>query len=253
MVLTNQKIAETIVKSILAGREDIPLDIHFSDDLYMDSLKYCDSKIGLAKIHAYTDEEISETRGWNGLYISPGNTTATQHILISNRQVDENFLYVSTVAHEAKHALNRTDFCKKYCEGDFDEYFTHPLAAFFDEWDEYSARKTGHSTFLKITMPYYLGYSEKEIQSLIINRDLPARIKEIYDIINSDETVYIRIRKALGVLARFSVWKELYNLNYHEVDHRLLKAMSVFNKYSTVNELDLEDIQGTLLELEDHL
>ena len=251
MAQTKQEIADITVKSVLAGREDVSLVIHFSDDLYLDSVKHCDSKIGLANIHAYTDEKISEVREWNGLYISPGNILLPQVILISNRQVDKCFSYVSTVAHEVKHALNRTDFCMKYCEGNADAYFDHPLVGVYDVWDEYSARKIGHLTYLTKTLPVFNNYSGDEVRSLILKNDLPIRMQEINKIIHSEEDIYKRIEAVLGIIARMSIWRGLYNVNLQSLDHRFLKAMAVFDKYNTVEELQLEDIQGTILELKE--
>lgn len=253
MELDIQNAVNSIVAPLVADHEDISFSFHFSEDLYFASLEHCDNDHYLAWLKELSDEEKQACREYNGLYLPPRTIESVNHILISTKQVDKNWSFISTVAHEVKHALNRTDFCRMYCNDDVDSICDHRLAGYFNIWDEYTARKIGHSTYCTVTMPIYMKYTEDEISSLIVEHELPIRLSQVGVILNQNTPAVERIKKAFDILARLSVWKSLFNANLSPLDNRLYEAMTIFDNYDHVEELNLDHIATTVEELRESI
>ena len=91
-------------------------------------------------------------------------------------------------------------------------------------------------------MPKYMGYSESEVANEILPSQLPLRLRELEEIFSTTSNIVERIKKALYIVAKFSVWSAISNVDLSQVDKRLLKAMHVFDKHTSVETLDLDEI-----------
>jgi len=242
MTFDVQEIINATVNPFIEDREDISLSVLLSDDLYADSLKLCDNARGLLIIKRMNEAEKAKIREYNGLYIIPRDKDSVQHILISKRQINDEFQFVSTVAHEVKHAINKTDFCRIYCENNFDAYYDNHFVNYFDVWDEYTARKIGQTTMCKVTLPKYIGLSELEIKRNILEMQLPLFLSKLIEITNANDHFRVRVTKALDIVARISVWREMFGADLHDVDQRLLSAMYILDKYDTVDVLKFDEL-----------
>jgi hypothetical protein len=244
-----QKIIQAVRSSYLIGHPGLIVEYHISEDLFADSLTFCENTKYKTWLSQFDTKQIEETRKYNGLYLPPSRIDSTQHILISSAQVDDNCSFISTVAHETKHALNRTGFCRKYCYDDIDLIFDHELSRYFEVWDEYSARKMGHAIYCTVTMPQVMGYSDAEIRSHMIEHELPIRKAEINSIVQSDLRTVERIIETFGIIARLSVWKKLFDIDLSGVPNFLLDAMLCFDENDDIEALDLYAIRNKLDDL----
>lgn len=244
-----ENIITSIAYSLVADHESINLEFHFSEDLYSDSLQFCENVKYNTWLRGFSDAEKLACRDYNGLYLPPQTIESAHHILISTKQVDNNWSFISTVAHEVKHALNRTGFCRIHCNSDVDIINDHPLAGYFNLWDEYTARKVGHTTYCTITMPIYMNYTEEEISSHMIEKELPVRLAQIEEILSQSTPAVERIKQSFDILARLSVWKSLYNANLELLDSRLYETMTIFDDYSCIEVLNIDQIATSLEEL----
>ena len=245
------ELINSITSPLLIGHESLPLKFYLSDDIYKDALLLCENEKYLTKIKSFSKEEIAEADGLQGAYLYPRDIDSTQHILISSAQNNLHKAYLSTAAHEVKHAINNTDFCVKYCQSDFNSLLSHPLLENFNVWDEYTARKVGHRTYCTVIMRTYMCYSSSALISKILDEDYPQRMQKLKDMTESRFQDIKHVKEALDILARFSVWKELFNADISQIDERLQTVMHVFDQYDTVEELNLYEIITGIEELKE--
>lgn len=243
------ELISVVIDPLIVGYGDLHLKFHLSTNLYTDALMFCENEKYLTEIQSYSQEEIAETNKLNGAYLYPRDIDSIQHILISNARDDLHKSYLSTAAHEVKHAINNTDFCKKYCHNSFDSLLSHALLEYFNVWDEYTARKIGHRTFCTVIMPKYMCYSWSALNSKILNEEHPQQLLKLKSMTRSRFQDIKHVKETLGILARFSVWKELFNADTSQIDERLQKVMHVFDQYNTVEELNLYEIITGIEEL----
>jgi hypothetical protein len=236
---SEQDIISVLISALMKDYPSILLDVIFTDDLYSEALNVCESPEYLSFLQSLPVEEQVKCRDLNGMYIQPKDINGKQYILVSNKQRKDGYSYISTVAHEAQHAINHSLFALDFCNNEFNQIYSHTYNTAFQIWDEFAARRTGHRVFTTIVMPNYLGYSTDEIKDQLKNSERVCRLKEI-DLLREQPVSLEIFKNIAGILAMLSVWEQNFYIELEELDEWGIKFLRCLDGYASSSEVDYE-------------
>lgn len=242
-----QQVIESIVKVMLKGYPDISVTVCFSDNIYQDAVSLCENEVYKDFLNNQSIKSIEICNKLNGLYLIPKDIDSQHFILISSRQLKDGYSYISTVAHETKHAIDHTAFAKKYCNGRFEDIGKHEYSSLFEAWGEYVAHKIGHSVYISCAMNVMLGMSEKEIKHELFNNQMPIRISILQDLMKQDSTKE-NVKEILSILAKFSIWENELSVDVSDLSDNLLTTMHNLDRYDDVDSINFSTL-GNLLNM----
>ena len=245
-IFSESKRIELIISNVLGDRKDIKVKIHFSDNMYMDALKYCKNSEYLKFLETFPAERKAEANKLNGLYLYPEDLTEIQPILVSETQRNDGCSHFSTIAHEVQHAKNNTVFCEKYCMGKINDIADSHYYSSFQIWDEFAARRTGHRIYLKLVLREMNHYSKARVKDLIQSEEIPARLDEIRILLNQEKNneMYKRLCEKM---AFFNVWKTEYDIEIEPyLDAWTIELYSCLTKYDSIEQVDFNELDNEL-------
>ncbi|WP_312941685.1 hypothetical protein [Oscillibacter sp.] len=215
---------------MLKGHPDIRITVRFLDKLYQDAVTICENEVYKDFLQNQSSKGIEACNKLNGLYLIPKDIHSQQFILVSSRQLKDGYSYISTVAHETKHAIDHTAFAKKYYNGRFEDIGKHEYSPLFEAWGEYVAHKIGHSVFISCAMNIILGMSEDEIKDELSNNQMPIRISTLQELMKQDSTKE-NVKEILSTLAKFAIWESDLGIDISDLSDILLTTLRNLNRY----------------------
>ena len=243
------KIEKQIIASVLGNRTDIIIALEYSDDFFSDAVTLCENELYLEYLQSLSPEMRARFNRFNGAYILPKDIFSRQLILISNRQRADGYSHFSTIAHETQHAKNHTVFCELYCNKDINEVANHENNAFFQVWDEFAARRTGHRLYTSYILQKIQGYSNTNLQKLLKENQFPIRLKQIQEALSSGASMD-KYKEIAAILGMFHIWETDYSIDIKsKLTPWILDLYLALSSYDSLEAIDFTSFSTEIKKL----
>lgn len=197
----------------------------------------------------------------NGTIVMPMDNKDIFYILISNKVLKDNYIFIGTVIHELTHIYDYIDFAKTFCNNNFREIDNHSLSQPFYFWTEFNARRYGY-LYLRETILSNVEMNEDEQINHIKIIEYPMHYKNLQADLqkykeSKDERKYIY--DIIQFMGRIYVWEKSFP-NELKIDNLVpdylisVYGKKILNLYFTLKSMiDFDTAISMIDELKDNI
>lgn len=186
--------------------DGLKLKISIADDLLLEVNKYM-NETNRAQV---TTNDVAEDS--NGFTCMPNVIEDETNIFISKKLIEQyienHFQFACTIFHELTHAIDFYNYCKDFCNGNYDNIIDNNNYFGFKMWSEFNAKIISYRMYFELINGKDYD-KEKELQHLL-NYELNFQNKCIESELLEINSPNLIIYYIILYLGRYYCWEEMF-------------------------------------------